>query len=330
MPSRTETPPSPQISCKYQWARQVARNRLEEDFNILNEKVSAEQGAGLAKDVAELLGRTQGSKLTGDAPDSAGKFKVGIIGAGCSGLFTAMILDHLREKIKGIDIDYEILEAAGEERLGAMRFPDGKNKIMERTFRLFNLLGISEENDNLVPYYFKDEDNVCPSYYNDIRKVSTVEKENDPYELNIGLPDDDKIRPDLINHDPSTIMDTVLKPYADQVKQHLEGAEETVLESLDFDKEAQWYCVYGGTQQVATKMVEQLRNTPEYNHKVTAITRKPGGIMSLTIKQGDALTSDTRDYFAVFNSTTLGALQRMDLTKAGLHYGAKQAIRSLR
>lgn len=77
-------------------------------------------------------------------------------------------------------------------------------------------------------------------------------------------------------------------------------------------------------------MVEQLRNTPEYNHKVTAITRKPGGIMSLTIKQGDALTSDTRDYFAVFNSTTLGALQRMDLTKAGLHYGAKQAIRSLR
>lgn len=77
-------------------------------------------------------------------------------------------------------------------------------------------------------------------------------------------------------------------------------------------------------------MVEQLRNTPEYNHKVTAITRKPGGTMSLTIKQGDALTSDTRDYFAVFNSTTLGALQRMDLTKAGLHYGAKQAIRSLR
>lgn len=58
------------------------------------------------------------------------------------------------------------------------------------------MLGISEENENLIPYYFKDEDNVCPSYYNDIRKVGTVEKENDPYELNIGLPDDDKIRPE--------------------------------------------------------------------------------------------------------------------------------------
>ena len=36
-----------------------------------------------------------------------------------------------------------------------------------------------------------------------------------------------------------------------------------------------------------------------------------------------------REYLAVFNSTTLGSIQRIDLKKAGLLYGTKQSIRSL-
>jgi len=53
--------------------------------------------------------------------------------------------------------------------------------------------------------------------------------------------------------------------------------------------------------------------------------------MTLTIKHTDepSTPTETRDYFAVFNSTTLGALQRMDLKDAKLRYGTKQAIRSL-
>ena len=43
--------------------------------------------------------------------------KVGIIGAGCAGLFTAMILDHLKDKYK-LNVEYEILESNKEERLG--------------------------------------------------------------------------------------------------------------------------------------------------------------------------------------------------------------------
>lgn len=81
--------------------------------------------------------------------------RVGIIGAGAAGLFTAMIFDYLK-KTYGLEVDYEILEARGEDRLGgrlyshkfggsptlpepgkhdyfdvgAMRFPD--HAIMER------------------------------------------------------------------------------------------------------------------------------------------------------------------------------------------------------
>lgn len=45
------------------------------------------------------------------------KFKVGIIGAGVAGLFTGMIFDHLKEKYS-LDVEYEILEANDEKRLG--------------------------------------------------------------------------------------------------------------------------------------------------------------------------------------------------------------------
>ena len=76
-------------------------------------------------------------------------FKVCIIGAGVAGLFTAMTIDYLNEKVPGLDMQYEILEAAKEDRfggrlythkfsekvhdyydVGAMRFPD--ISIMER------------------------------------------------------------------------------------------------------------------------------------------------------------------------------------------------------
>lgn len=42
-------------------------------------------------------------------------FRVGIVGAGVAGLFTAMIFDHLSDKY-GLKVDYEILEAS--ERVG--------------------------------------------------------------------------------------------------------------------------------------------------------------------------------------------------------------------
>ena len=75
-----------------------------------------------------------------------------IIGAGVAGLFTAMTIDYLNKQVPGLNLKYEILEAADEDRfggrlythrfsdglhdyydIGAMRFPD--IPIMKRYFR---------------------------------------------------------------------------------------------------------------------------------------------------------------------------------------------------
>ena len=55
--------------------------------------------------------------------------------------------------------------------------------------------------------------------------------------------------------------------------------------------------------------------------------------MTLTVEVTDPETQkkEVKDekYFTVFNSTTLAAMQRMDLHEAGLSWGTKQAIRAL-
>ena len=114
------------------------------------------------------------------------------------------------------------------------------------------------------------------------------------------------------------------------------------MELLDFkiDNPAEegFWCIEGGTQRLATLMAAKLKKQPEFYRQVVAIdahAKDPSnpGPMTLTIQQkhdcGGVIATEERDYYAVFNSTTLGAFQRMDLTKAGLLYGTKQAIRSL-
>jgi hypothetical protein len=81
--------------------------------------------------------------------------KMGVVGAGAAGLFTAQVLEYLNKKLgeKGVPLsfEYDILEAAGSDRVrgrlvtydfggpredhdyydvGAMRFPD--NPVMKR------------------------------------------------------------------------------------------------------------------------------------------------------------------------------------------------------
>lgn len=96
-------------------------------------------------------------------------------------------------------------------------------------------------------------------------------------------------------------------------------------------KEVDWKCIDGGTQQVAEKMMEKLTKKPLFNMEVDAISADSKNNVELLItnKNPSARKTERRTYFAVFNSTTLAALQRMDLRKANLTYGTKQAIRSL-
>ena len=55
---------------------------------------------------------------TDSTPRRNDQLKVGIIGAGCAGMFTAMIFDHLKTKCPDLNVDYEILDASSEERYG--------------------------------------------------------------------------------------------------------------------------------------------------------------------------------------------------------------------
>lgn len=141
---------------KYQWARYVAREKLEANFLTLKKNIeeSKLKNWDSADSIEQLtLKKSEASKPGSDlAGAKPGKqLKIGIVGAGCAGMFTAMILDEIKERITGLRdvISYDILEAAGEERLGgrlythefsktphdyydvgAMRFPH--NDVMKR------------------------------------------------------------------------------------------------------------------------------------------------------------------------------------------------------
>ena len=105
-----------------------------------------------------------------------------------------------------------------------------------------------------------------------------------------------------------------------------------MLETLDFkpNKDKGFWCIDGGVQKIAKLMSQKIENPVQFNTQVTAIDanikqRGDGSHYApLTVKYTKTdpttkkQTEGSNDYFTVFNSTTLGALQRMDLQDAGL------------
>ena len=120
---------------------------------------------------------------------------------------------------------------------------------------------------------------------------------------------------------------------------------EAVLESLDFNtrqepKEAveKWWCVDGGAQRIAEQMRKKMLKPDaiKFNTQVTAIESNIAinstVTTEMTVKAKDTKTHKPKDngrYLTVLNSTTLGAMNRMDLSKTGLFWDTKQAIRCL-
>lgn len=117
---------------------------------------------------------------------------------------------------------------------------------------------------------------------------------------------------------------------------------EAVLESLDFNTREEpkedWWCVDGGAQRIAEQMRKKIAKPDaiKFNTQVTAIESNIEVGKTVTtemiIKAKDTRTHETKDdskYLTVLNSTTLGSMNRMDLSKAGLFWDTKQAIRCL-
>ena len=120
-----------------------------------------------------------------------------------------------------------------------------------------------------------------------------------------------------------------------------EALSEMVLEEVNFAWKEDWYCVMGGSQEIAKRMAAKMENEGakriHFGKKVTKIER----LVTTSEKKDDghgclpelavevAGEAEPRRYDAVFNSAPLGNMQRMDLRSLNLNWGTKQAIRSL-
>jgi hypothetical protein len=104
----------------------VARKTSEADFRKLKFRISSTINQEKfiipdlqledirIQDVVKAAKRVTGSGVAAPVP---GKFKVAIVGAGVASLFTAMLFEWLNYKLPELEIDYDIIEAPGENRL---------------------------------------------------------------------------------------------------------------------------------------------------------------------------------------------------------------------
>lgn len=118
-----------EIDFRDQWARWRVRKLLAKAYSLASEETTRK----LPKEIHDLLPDISSKNIPAQKIPELGEFqpqdtlpsemKVCIVGAGASGLFTAMILDWLNKKgetgkLRKLNISYDIFEANGEERLG--------------------------------------------------------------------------------------------------------------------------------------------------------------------------------------------------------------------
>ena len=96
---------------------------------------------------------------------------------------------------------------------------------------------------------------------------------------------------------------------------------------FNYSENTAWWCIEGGAEQLAIKMADKLENQNSISYKSRVIGIDASQPNKAQIKLSGGKWQG--EYVGSFNSTTLGCMQQMDLSKAGLNYGQKQAIRSL-
>ena len=110
---------------------------------------------------------------------------------------------------------------------------------------------------------------------------------------------------------------------------------ESVIDSFDFDTptgdgHVDWTCIAGGTSVVTEAMRTKIKGRIELNKRVNRISHTDApNLNEANMRVRCADEPDTRSYVTVFNTTSLGCLQRIDLTEMSLHPSQKDAIRCL-
>ncbi|KAM7187564.1 hypothetical protein V8F20_010931 [Naviculisporaceae sp. PSN 640] len=159
---------------------QYAFNHLRHEmYKIVSKDESLQKQLPIGPDFS--LPEPPAAKPSPHRPDGR-KYKVAIVGAGVTGLFLGMMFDYFKTKVPHFDIEYDIIEAGPEDRVGGrlftynfppkpgapsgphdyydvggMRFPE--NPVMTRVFELFRLLDMHKQelkpdtpNGALIPY----------------------------------------------------------------------------------------------------------------------------------------------------------------------------------
>ncbi|KAG2417775.1 hypothetical protein HFD88_008994 [Aspergillus terreus] len=146
-----------------------------------------------------------------------GPIKIGIVGAGMAGIYTAFILDRLAIP----QLSYEILEGSDRTggraytyrfsdkkhdfyEAGAMRFPN--IKPMERFFRFCSMTETP-----LIPYYFEDGSQACPRLFNNIRQTKPVDWSVNPFHIQPVQPGPHT----YVTQDPSQLLRARLQVFID-------------------------------------------------------------------------------------------------------------------
>ncbi|MCJ1398153.1 hypothetical protein MMC11_001350 [Xylographa trunciseda] len=395
------------LSVRDQWARYHVNQALIKTYN----KFRPSPGSGPGRPLEGHDELPEPPRLDFPiSPPTDTPPKICIIGAGAAGLFAALLFDYLNETVAGFKVQYDIFESGATVGgrlytynfsetahdyydVGAMRFPD--NKIMQRTFCLFDFLGMQQVTEkippigSIIPYSMQGVNE--PWFFNGINQTGTYKSfatsatDNDPFQMNFdsSQPIPPVALQSAASVSPDVVLQYAIEPYIDALKLNpadgwkllmtidgmstsqflavkpsianptapimppfnyntIEWLEtfgggtnwydqahsETVLEYMDFNysDSTKWWCIEGGAQQLAIKMAAKLTNQSSisYGSRVTGVDASLPGKATIQLNgqwQGA--------YAGVFNSTTMGCMQQMDLSKAGLTYGQKQAIRAL-
>ena len=115
------------------------------------------------------------------------------------------------------------------------------------------------------------------------------------------------------------------------------GCSETDGNCCRFLIEGNWYCIDGGTEELTQTLGNQFANKITCGKRVAKMAldrdrlgrgEDPMAVYCSDKKSGKL--GKPQYYSTIINTTTLAALQKVDLTGMELTYGMKAAIRSLR
>lgn len=103
---------------------------------------------------------------------------------------------------------------------------------------------------------------------------------------------------------------------------------ESVIDSYDFDSPEgeHWVCIDGGTSLVTKKMEKSIMGSVEHYKRVNKIVPNENKDLIVSVVNE---VKPREPYTTVFTTTSLGCLQRIDLTALSLHPSQKDAIRAL-